>query len=305
MAEAHLLKGHQVIGVDNFCTGSPRNFEFLSQLKAGAFSGYQFDVSESWSSHKSVWGDVDRIYHFASPASPPLYQKLALETLRVNSIGTWNALEFAHQCGARVVFASTSEIYGDPLVHPQAETYWGNVNTLGPRSCYDEAKRFGEALIVNFNQKKQTQHGFVRIFNTYGPRMNPLDGRVVIQLLLQALRGEALSVYGDGLQTRSFCYVSDLVEGIIAYADRGLNEPVNLGNDFEFSIMELVEKLRNLFSSKNLRVQHLPLPTDDPKQRRPDLDKARKLLHPWNPKIQLEDGLRLMKEALEKSGFRE
>ncbi len=295
LAETHLEKGHQVVGVDNFCTGLKENAKFLQQSFSQQFQFVEADVSKPWDTWAQSLSGVSRVYHFASPASPPLYQKLALETMAVNSLGTLQALEFATRAQARLVFASTSEIYGDPLVHPQVETYWGNVNTLGPRACYDESKRFGETLITAFNEKRGTQHGMVRIFNTYGPRMNPADGRVVINLLMQALRGEGLTVYGDGKQTRSFCYVSDLIAGIVAYGDReGLSEPVNVGNDGEFTILELAQVVQKIFSTKKLQIVHLPLPKDDPRQRKPELTRAREKLSPWKPMVSLEEGLRKM-----------
>jgi nucleoside-diphosphate-sugar epimerase len=241
------------------------------------------------------------VFHFASPASPPHYQRLGLETMWVNSVGLSLAMTFADQVGARVIFSSTSEIYGDPEISPQPETYWGNVNTLGPRSCYDESKRFGESLIYTYNLKNKTQHGLVRIFNTYGPRMNPNDGRVIINFLVQAMKGEALTVYGSGQQTRSFCYVDDLIEGIMKYAESPLTEPVNIGNDHEFTILEAAETVKKIFSDKKLKIEFQALPKDDPKQRKPDLSKAKKLLAPWSPKVSLAEGLRHVIKWLEQT----
>lgn len=300
LAEKYLNLGEQVVCVDNFSTGLRDNKGYLQNLKSsGKLSFIEEDVCEPWMKWSSEIKNIKLVYHFASPASPPHYQRLSLETMWVNSVGLANALKFADQQGARVVFASTSEIYGDPEVNPQPETYWGNVNTIGPRSCYDEAKRFGESLIYTHNLKHKTQHGFVRIFNTYGPRMNPNDGRVVINFLVQAMNNQPLTVYGDGKQTRSFCFVDDLVDGIARYAQSNLTEPVNLGNDIEFSILEAAQTVQNIFKEKNLKIEFLSLPKDDPKQRKPSLEKAKKLLHPWGPKVQLEEGLRRMINWLE------
>jgi len=279
----------------------------LKKTKNGRLLAFmETDVIEPWprwSSElpKDISKKISHVFHFASPASPPLYQEMAFQTLWVNTKGLDHALNFADQLGARVVFASTSEIYGDPLVTPQPETFWGNVNSFGIRSCYDEAKRFGESLIFTHNWKKNTKHGLVRIFNTYGPRMNPSDGRVIINFLVQALRGEPLTVYGDGHQTRSFCYVSDLVEGIHRYAESNLAEPVNIGNDTEFSLLELVDLVRDMFAPTDLLITHMPLPKDDPKQRRPDIHKARELLGGWEPKVPLRDGLKHMRKWLEQT----
>jgi nucleoside-diphosphate-sugar epimerase len=293
LAEHFLKDGYAVIGLDNFATGMKSNVEYLKTFPQ--FSFFSFDVSEPWTeitSHLNlqILDQLKYVFHFASPASPPLYQALAMETLRVNSIGLENALRFATQYKARVVFASTSEVYGDPNVHPQPESYWGYVNSFGERSCYDEAKRFGEALIFSFNKKMKTSHGLVRIFNTYGPRMNPHDGRVVINFIKQAILGEPLTVYGDGKQTRSFCYIDDLLAGILKYAASSLTEPVNLGNPHEFTILELAETVRKNFSKNQIAVQHLPMPSDDPLQRKPDIQKAMTHLQ-WQPTINLEDGL--------------
>lgn len=291
------------MAVDNFCTGLRTNKVHLMGLSAAENLKFiEADVIQTWDDWaKQISGKVDLVLHFASPASPPHYQRLGLETMWVNTLGLSRALSFADQQGARVVFASTSEIYGDPEVSPQPETYWGNVNTMGPRSCYDEAKRFGEALIYTHNLRHKTKHGLVRIFNTYGPRMNPNDGRVIINFLIQALEGSALSIYGDGSQTRSFCFVDDLVDGIVRYAQTDLIEPVNLGNDKEFTILEAAELVVKIFSNKNLKKIFEPLPKDDPKQRKPDLTRAKNLLKPWSPKISLEEGLRQMLTALQKN----
>jgi nucleoside-diphosphate-sugar epimerase len=293
LAEKYLEDGHYLVVVDNFCTGLRANKDYLLALPgATRLQFIEADVIAPWDSWTSqVSGKIDLVLHFASPASPPHYQRLGLETMWVNSLGLSRALQFADSHGARVVFASTSEIYGDPEISPQPETYWGNVNTFGPRSCYDEAKRFGESLIYTHNLKFGTKHGFVRIFNTYGPRMNPNDGRVIINFLIQAIKNEALTVYGDGHQTRSFCFVDDLVAGIRAYAKSSLTTPVNLGNDREFTILEAAKTVQNIFSEKNLKIIHMDLPKDDPKQRKPDLAKAKRELAPWVPTVSLETGL--------------
>jgi nucleoside-diphosphate-sugar epimerase len=304
LAELYLGRGHQVICVDNFCTGFRSNRQYLESLPEakGRLQFIEADVSRPW----SLWTDqiaIDRkkishVFHFASPASPVYYQKLSIETMWVNTIGLQEAMLFADANNGRVIFASTSEIYGDPEFSPQPESYWGNVNTLGPRSCYDEAKRFGEALLYTHNLKYKSKHGLVRIFNTYGPRMNPSDGRVIINFLVQAIRGEKLSVYGTGEQTRSFCYVNDLVAGVDSYARTVKQDPVNIGNDKEFTILELVQTVQQIFASKKLSVEHFPLPKDDPKQRCPDLTKARIDLQPWEPKVSLKEGLQKMADWL-------
>lgn len=305
LAEHYLARNVPVICVDNFCTGMRSNIEYLKKTASpNQFVFLEEDVTKPWSWLKILSPDmtakIGHVFHLASPASPPLYQELALETLWVNSVGLQNALAFADAVSARVVFASTSEVYGDPECNPQPESYWGNVNSFGVRSCYDEAKRFGEALIYTHNLKKKTKHGLVRIFNTYGPRMNPHDGRVIINFLVQAKKKQKLTVYGDGMQTRSFCYISDLVAGLVRYAESQITEPINLGNDKDFTILQLVEEVRKLYSNQSLQVEFKALPFDDPKLRRPDLSKARKLLDPWAPKVGLAEGLRLMRDGLEK-----
>lgn len=292
LAEFYLKKNFVVIGIDNLSTGSKENVTFLKKFPL--FHFFEQDACESW---QNVISDVQKnnfkfhyVFHFASPASPPLYQKLALETMWVNSTGLQQALHFADQHKARVVFASTSEVYGDPALSPQPESYWGNVNSYGERSCYDEAKRFGEALIFSHNKQLGTSHGLVRIFNTYGPRMNPNDGRVVINFIVQALNNKKLTIYGDGKQTRSFCYVGDLIEGIHRYAESGVKFPINLGNDTEFTISELAEIVLKMTASKS-SIEHLALPADDPKKRRPDLSMARRHLNEWKPVVKLQDGI--------------
>jgi dTDP-glucose 4,6-dehydratase len=305
LCERLLLEGARVVAVDDFCTGLRSNRTYLESLPAAREGRLRFveaDVSKPWASWASTlpteWSASLRgVLHFASPASPPHYQRLALETMWVNSLGLNEALLLARAAKARVVFASTSEIYGDPAVAPQPESYWGNVNTVGVRSCYDEAKRFGEALLSSHDRVHGIRNGIVRIFNTYGPRMNPNDGRVVINFLVQALKGEALTIYGDGKQTRSFCYVDDLVDGILKFFNNGHPGPMNIGNDGEFTILELAETVRSLFPEKQLDIEFHPLPQDDPKRRRPDLTLARKELN-WSPRVNLKTGLQKMSEWL-------
>lgn len=301
LAERLMADGFHVIGVDNYATGSRENATYLQKLPMASerLTLVEADVCEKWQWFpKGLKAPLQYVFHFASPASPPHYQRLALETMWVNSVGLSQALQCADAHGARAIFASTSEIYGDPEFSPQPESYRGSVNTVGPRSCYDEAKRFGEALIYSSNLKNKSRHGIVRIFNTYGPRMNPADGRVVINFLVQALKGEPLTVYGDGKQTRSFCYVSDLIEGIWTFAKSPELGPINIGNEKEFTILELAQRVQKIFASKQLRIEHNLLPVDDPKQRRPDLSLARSRLG-WEPKIPLEVGLEKMIRWLE------
>jgi nucleoside-diphosphate-sugar epimerase len=291
LVEKLIREGFFVLGVDNFSTGSRSNETYLKKsYSSEQFQFVEADVVSDWTWARQI-KNLEFVFHFASPASPPLYQKLAIETIHVNTIGLENAIKFADLHKARVVFASTSEVYGDPAVSPQPESYWGHVNSFGERSCYDEAKRCGEAIIFSYNARNKTKHGMVRIFNTYGPRMNPHDGRVVINFLVQALKKESLTVYGDGSQTRSFCFVDDLINGIFAYAKTGLNYPVNLGNPNEFTILELAQKVQKQFADSKLQISFMPLPKDDPKQRRPDITIATKILSPWKPTVQLAEGL--------------
>jgi dTDP-glucose 4,6-dehydratase len=300
LCEAALRRGFSVVGIDNLSTGSPENQSLLESLALpGRYQQIIADVVQWDLNSFRPPHPIRYWFHFASPASPPLYQKLALETLSVNSRGLEKCLEGAKRLGGRVIFASTSEIYGDPELHPQSESYWGNVNTQGPRSCYDEAKRFGEALLWTWNRVHQSQHGLVRIFNTYGPRMNRSDGRVVIGFLEQALKGSPLTIFGDGTQTRSFCYVDDLIDGIWRYAESNLSEAINLGNPTEFTILELADAVQRLFPSKPLGHRHLDMPQDDPRRRRPNIDKAKTLLS-WEPKVPLESGLKRMLDSLSK-----
>ncbi len=287
--------GYSVVGVDDICTGLQSNADDLANYGTKFIKA---DVSSPWESWaKDLEGDFDYVFHFASPASPPIYQQMPLKTLAVNSLGLYRALEFATNKKARLIFASTSEIYGSPEFSPQPESYWGNVNSYGPRSCYDEAKRFGEALIYSYNQEKKTKHGLVRIFNTYGPRMNPNDGRVIINFLVQLKNKEELTVHGEGKQTRSFCYVDDLIDGIIKYAfEKDITQPVNLGNETEFSILELAKTVQKL-SPTPLSIKFIERPEDDPPQRKPDISIAKNLLG-WSPKIPLEEGLKKVLNTL-------
>lgn len=296
LAEYYLKNGFAVVGIDNFSTGSKTNIQILSSHPK--FHFIQSDVCNSWQQVEQLFcnsnlSQLKYVFHMASPASPPHYQRLALETMAANSTGLQNALGFADRFNARLIFASTSEVYGDPLQSPQCESYWGNVNSFGERSCYDESKRFGEALIYSHNKKFKTPHGLVRIFNTYGPRMNPDDGRVMINFIIQASQNTDLTVFGDGSQTRSFCFVTDLIEGLHAYAETALAIPVNLGGDHEISINELSRHVLKLTGSHS-KVVFSPLPGDDPKNRRPDLTLARKNFPNWRPLVGLEAGMQLM-----------
>jgi dTDP-glucose 4,6-dehydratase len=287
LCDGLLAEGYTVTAVDNLLTGSLSNIEHLR-------NDSRFEFVEKDVCRPGEWGALDYVFHFASPASPVDYAEHGIETLRVGSYGTFEALEIAKRCGARFMMASTSECYGDPLIHPQPETYWGNVNPIGPRSVYDEAKRFSEAVTMAFRRYHQVDTRILRIFNTYGPRMQINDGRVIPNFMWQALRGENLSVYGDGSQTRSFCYVSDEVDGILRLARSSEHEPVNIGNPTEFTILECAEKVIATTGSSS-QIIFEPLPQDDPKQRRPDISKARRLLG-WEPKIDLETGLKLSLE---------
>jgi len=277
-----LGEGHTVIGVDNLSTGNPENLAHLAQEPR--FSFQEKDICQPFDV-----GSVDYVFNFASPASPPEYLRLAIETLRVGSIGTENTLEIAAKYGAGHLHASTSECYGDPLEHPQTEEYWGHVNPVGPRSVYDESKRYAEALVMAYHRSRGVNTHLVRIFNTYGPRLHPSDGRVISNFMMQALRGNPLSIYGDGSQTRSFCYVDDLIEGILRLSRSDEHTPVNLGNPQEFTILECAQAVLEVTGSKSeLRFESLP--EDDPTRRCPDIAKARALLG-WEPRIQLREGL--------------
>jgi len=282
LSEALLDQGHTIVGIDNLLTGDINN---IAHLTGREFVFLKHDVTN----YISVDGPVDCVMHWASPASPIDYLELPIPTLKVGALGTHNALGLAKAKGARFVQASTSEVYGDPLEHPQRETYWGNVNPIGPRGVYDEAKRFAEAMTVAYHRYHGLDTKIVRIFNTYGPRMRIHDGRAVPTFIAQALRGEDITIFGDGSQTRSFCYVSDLVRGIIALMLSAVNEPVNIGNPQEMTIEQIARLILRMTGSSS-RIVHRPLPTDDPKVRQPDITRARTLLG-WEPRVSLEEGL--------------
>jgi dTDP-glucose 4,6-dehydratase len=283
LCERFLAEGHEVICIDNLITGSADNVAHL--MGNPRFTFLHQDVTN----YLYVKGPLDAILHFASPASPVDYLELPIQTLKVGSLGTHKALGLAREKGARFLLASTSEVYGDPLVHPQREDYWGNVNPIGPRGVYDEAKRFAEALTMAYHRVHGIPTRIARIFNTHGPRMRENDGRVVPNFIRQALRGEDLTVYGDGSQTRSFCYVADLVEGIVRLLRSEYTGPVNLGNPTEMSILEFARTILRLTGSRS-RIVMRPLPEDDPKVRQPDIGLARRLLG-WEPRVPLEEGL--------------
>lgn len=287
LTDALLAAGNSVLGVDNLCTGSLVNLEHLKNET-------RFDFLEQDICVPFDPGPVDYIFNFASPASPPEYLKLGPETLMVGSVGTRNTLELARKYGAKFLHASTSECYGDPLEHPQTEEYWGHVNPIGPRSVYDEAKRFSEALIMAYHRYHGVDTHLVRIFNTYGPRLHGGDGRVISNFVVQALRGENLTVYGKGSQTRSFCYVTDEIEGIMRLSRCDEHLPVNIGNPQEWSVLECARAVLKVTGSSS-KIVHRPLPVDDPAQRQPDISKARRLLG-WEPQIDLETGLRMSLE---------
>lgn len=284
LTDALLADGHEVLGVDNLCTGSLEN---LKHLRSEArFEFREQDICEPFDPRH-----VDYVFNFASPASPEDYMRLGIETLMVGSVGTRHALDIAKKYGARFLHASTSECYGDPEQHPQTEGYWGNVNPIGPRSVYDESKRFSEALVTAYHRYRKVDTHLVRIFNTYGPRLHMNDGRVISNFLTQALRGDEITIYGDGSQTRSFCYVSDEIDGILRLAHSDEHTPVNIGNPTEWTIRECANTILRVTGSKST-ITYRPLPQDDPLQRRPDISKAKRLLN-WEPKIDLETGLNL------------
>jgi len=283
LCDRFLADGHSVVGLDNFVTGHPDNVAHLAG--ESRFSFIKHDIS----TFTYVPGELDGVLHFASPASPIDYLELPIQTLKVGSLGTHNALGLAKAKGARFFLASTSEVYGDPLVHPQTEGYWGNVNPVGPRGVYDEAKRFAEAITMAYHTYHGLDTRIIRIFNTYGPRMRLRDGRAVPAFMSQAMEDKDVTVFGDGTQTRSFCYVTDLVDGIIRLAESGTNDPVNIGNPHEVTIEEIARTIIRLLGSKS-QIVYRPLPVDDPKQRRPDITRARTILG-WEPKVGLEEGL--------------
>ena len=283
LGDALLARGDEVVALDNLVTGETRNIEHNFGTP-----GFEF-VNADVSNYMWVPGDVDVVMHFASPASPIDYLEMPIQTLKVGSLGTHNALGLAKAKGAKFFMASTSEVYGDPMVHPQTEDYWGNVNPVGPRGCYDEAKRFSEAMTMAYHTHHGLDTRIVRIFNTYGPRMRPNDGRVVSNFIVQALSGDDLTIYGDGSQTRSFTYVEDEIRGFLALLDSDVTTPVNIGNTNEFTISELAELVTEMVDTGS-KVTYHDLPTDDPTQRKPDITKARELLG-WEPEIQLREGL--------------
>ena len=283
LSERLVAEGHEVIAMDNLVTGDRANIAHLEGNPRFTF------VEHNVTQFIDVPGELDRIYHFASPASPVDYAELPIQTLKVGALGTHNALGVAKAKGARLLLASTSEVYGDPLVHPQPESYWGNVNPIGPRSCYDEAKRFAEAITMAYHRTHGVETRIVRIFNTYGPRMRLNDGRAIPNFLTQALRGEPITIYGDGKQTRSFCYVDDLVEGILRLMESDEAMPVNVGNPAELTLLEMAERIKARTGSASEMV-FLPLPQDDPKLRRPDITRAQAILG-WAPRVDLETGL--------------
>lgn len=285
LCDKFVKEGYQVIGMDNLITGDIKNIEHLFSLEQ--FQFVEHDVTK----HIEIPGKLDYILHFASPASPIDYLKIPIQTLKVGALGTHNCLGLAKAKGARMLVASTSEVYGDPLVHPQNEDYWGNVNPVGPRGVYDEAKRYMEAITMAYHSFHGVDTRIVRIFNTYGPRMRLNDGRALPAFIGQALRGEDLTVFGDGSQTRSFCYVDDLVDGIYRLLMSDYHMPVNIGNPDEISLKDFAEEILSLTGNK-VKIVYKPLPVDDPKQRQPDITRARQLLN-WQPKVSRKEGLKI------------
>jgi dTDP-glucose 4,6-dehydratase len=284
LTDALLAEGHEVLGVDNLCTGSLKNLEHLNH--ESRFQFLEHDICKPFDPKR-----VDYAFNFASPASPEDYLKLGIATLMVGSLGTRNILDIAKAYGAKFLHASTSECYGDPLQHPQTEEYWGHVNPIGPRSVYDESKRFSEALVTAYHRYEKVDTKLVRIFNTYGPRLQMNDGRVISNFLTQALRGDELTIYGEGKQTRSFCYVSDEIDGILRLSRSDEHGPINIGNPAEWTILDCAQAVLRVTGSKS-PIVYKPLPQDDPTQRKPDITKAKTLLG-WQPKIDLETGLKL------------
>ncbi len=291
LCEALIAEGHSVVGVDNYATGSSVNLAELN--KKPGFSFIERDICKPLKIDR-----IDYVFNFASPASPADYARLGPETLKVGSYGTINLLDIARSSGAKFLQASTSECYGDPEVHPQPESYWGRVNPIGPRSVYDESKRFSEAAVMAYHRYYGVDTRMARIFNTYGPRLQPTDGRVISNFMMQALLGEDLTVFGEGLQTRSFCYVSDLIDGIVRLSKSDEHLPVNLGNPVEWTIMECAREVLAVTGSKS-KIRHEPLPTDDPARRKPDITKAKDILG-WSPEVPLREGLQLSLSYFEK-----
>lgn len=294
LCDRFLREGYNVIGMDNLLTGDIKNIEHL--FKEKNFEYYHHDVTK----FVHVPGNLDYILHFASPASPIDYLEMPIQTLKVGALGTHNLLGLAKDKKARILVASTSEVYGDPLVHPQTESYWGNVNPVGPRGVYDEAKRFLEAITMAYHTYHQVQTRIIRIFNTYGPRMRVNDGRVLPAFFSQAIRGEGLTVFGDGSQTRSFCYVDDLVEGIYRLLHSDYHLPMNIGNPSEISVLQFAQEVMALVNNPKAYIDYRPLPTDDPKQRQPDITKARTLLD-WEPRYDRAAGMKITYEYFKKA----
>src|ERR1700761_5793568 len=288
-----LSEGHRVVGIDNFLTGNVANIEHLAGNE-----NYKF-IKHDVSNYIFLPGPVDFVFHFASPASPIDYLEHPIPTLKVGALGTHNSLGLAKDKSAKFLLASTSECYGDPLVHPQSEDYWGNVNPIGPRGVYDEAKRFAEAMTMAYHRFHGIDTKIVRIFNTYGPRMRLRDGRVVPAFISQALNDEPLTVFGDGSQTRSFCYVSDLIEGIFRLSQSDFHEPVNIGNPGEMTILDFAQKILALTGAKSA-IEYRDLPVDDPKVRQPDITRARTQLNDWGPKVDFEEGIRVTIDYFQK-----
>ncbi len=285
LCDRFIREGYSVVAMDNLLTGNIRNIEHLFPLEQ--FSFYHHDISR----FVHVPGEIDYILHFASPASPIDYLKMPIQTLKVSSLGTHNLLGLAKAKGARILVASTSEVYGDPLVHPQQEEYWGNVNPIGPRGVYDEAKRFMESITMAYHNFHGVETRIIRIFNTYGPRMRLDDGRALPTFMSQALKGEDITVFGDGSQTRSFCYVDDLVEGIYRLLLSDYHLPVNIGNPAEITLQQFAEEVQTLIGNADSKIVYEPLPQDDPKQRQPDITKAKAILG-WEPKVERSEGLK-------------
>ena len=294
LCDRFIAEGFHVIGMDNLLTGNLANIEHLFPLDR--FEYYMHDVTK----FVHIPGDLDYILHFASPASPIDYLKMPIQTLKVGALGTHNLLGLAKAKNARILVASTSEVYGDPLIHPQREDYWGNVNPVGPRGVYDEAKRFLEAITMAYNTFHGVETRIVRIFNTYGPRMRINDGRVLPAFFSQAIRGEELTIFGDGSQTRSFCFVEDLVDGIFRLLMSDFSEPVNIGNPDEITIKEFAEEILALVGNNKAQLSYHPLPVDDPKVRQPDITRAREILH-WEPKVNRAEGLKRTYEYFQKA----
>ena len=293
LCDRFIKEGYHVIGMDNLITGDMKNIEHLFPL--AEFEFHHHDISN----YIHISGELDYILHFASPASPIDYLKMPIQTLKVGALGTHNVMGVAKAKNARVIIASTSEVYGDPLVHPQTEDYWGNVNPIGPRSCYDEAKRFQEAITMAYNTFHGVETRMVRIFNTYGPRMRVNDGRVLPAFFSQAIRGEGLTVFGDGSQTRAFCYVDDLVEGIYRLLMSDYDQPVNIGNPDEITIMEFAKEVLEMVGNPDAHIVYRDLPKDDPKVRRPHIEKAKAILD-WEPQVDRAEGMRRTYEYFKK-----